>query len=108
VDGAKLAQGSVTPAHLAFLPIAARLAGVSLAFGNLPYVFQGASESIELTVPFEIPFSDESYVLIAMSDHPSCSCFLQTKREHEAVLQVIRTRLGPEPQGRIQWVAIGR
>jgi hypothetical protein len=64
-------------------------------------------ESIRLTIPFSSPFADESYILVAMSDHPSCACILGAKRAYEAELEVVRTRLGPEPQGSIQWIAIG-
>ena len=115
VSGAKLEQGSVTSEHLvdgsvsgaklAFLPVAAQLPGVTMAFGSERYVFQGAMESLRITVLLT-PYTDDSYVLVAMSDHPCCSCFLVRKQAHEAELEVVRTRLGPEPQGWIQWIAV--
>jgi hypothetical protein len=97
----------VSEEKLSFLPVTTQLLGVGLLFGNHHYVFQGGKESMRITVPFSAPFADNSYTLVAMSDNPSCSCILGSKRANEVELIVFRTRLGPEPKGYIQWIAIG-
>ena len=107
VSGDKLALGSVTGAHLGFAAIAAGVAGATMLFGSEAYSFGGAVESIEVIVVFAEPFKDNSYVLVAMTDHPSCTCYLKRKSPNEAVLEVLRTRLSPEPQGWLQWIAAG-
>jgi len=117
VSGSKLKAGSVTSEHLAagsvseeklaFTPVAGPWPGVGVLFGNQSYAFQGGNETMKLIVSFPGAFADNSYTLVAMSDHPACNCILAEKRPHEAELIIYRTRLGPDPQGAIQWIALG-
>ncbi|QMV40815.1 WIAG-tail domain [Cohnella cholangitidis] len=107
VTGEHLADGSVDEEKLSFQPVIAPLPGIGLLFGNQEFAFQGGIESMRIVVPFATSFADSSYTLIAMSDHASCNCVLGNKRPQEAELIVFRTRLGPEPRGTIQWIALG-
>ncbi|WEK53354.1 MAG: WIAG-tail domain [Candidatus Cohnella colombiensis] len=73
------------------------------------FMFNNPAESIRLTIPFKVPFVNEDYAVVAMTDHPSCSCVLRSKQKHAAELEIIRTRWGASHlSGSIQWIAVGQ
>src|SRR5262249_24611847 len=103
----KLKAGSVKKEHLAFIPLAAQLPGTSLAFGSQSYEFESGVKSLKIRINFAEPFVNLGYVLLSMSDHPSCYCYVSDKQNDYAELEIVRTKLTHDPRGYVQWIAVG-
>ncbi|MFF2483994.1 WIAG-tail domain [Paenibacillus sp. NPDC058071] len=81
---------------------------VKQQFGLCPYNFIEQKEMLSVFIEFDEPFESDDYVFTASSDHPSCYAVIQNKQPDSAVVSLIRTRIGQEPSGCINWIAIGR
>lgn len=119
VSGAKLAEGSVGEMQLAKGAVSeAKLSFTALQtvnsksrqlqqFGLHPFHFEVQDESVEIQIPFEQPFADAFYVVVAMTNHTACYTVVKQKAPDFVTLQVVRSKFSPEPYGIINWLAVG-
>ncbi|WP_415639922.1 WIAG-tail domain [Paenibacillus lupini] len=77
-------------------------------FGLAPYTFFKKGKQLEIEILFEEPFSDTNYVITAICDNPECYVSIFSKSKDRAILNIVRSRGSFEPEGYMNWIAIGR
>ena len=108
INGTHIQASSINTDKLAFIPVTASgtKRAVLQQFGIAEFRFQG-QEHLQIMITFDTPFTDEQFSFVAMSNHPACYTVLHSKEPTGAIVSIIRTRIGPEPIGFINWIAIG-
>ncbi|SDF94477.1 hypothetical protein SAMN04488689_108106, partial [Paenibacillus sp. cl6col] len=101
--------GAITPEHCTFSSIRTTSTRTSALqqFGMSSFAFRELDEKIELTIQFEESYPHENYVFVAMTNHPSCYAVLKSQFTDHVVIEIIRTRIGPQPEGFVSWIVIG-
>ena len=62
---------------------------------------------MDSNIIFDEPFANSEYVFVATTDQTSCYVVIKSKAPESVQVTIIRTRISPEPQGLINWIAIG-
>jgi hypothetical protein len=129
VEGGRIADGAITDRHiadeaitdrhvrdyslpsskLAFNPVEAPEGGATVLqqFGLAPFAFAGPEEQIEVALPFDEPYADDQYALTVTADQPAVIASIKEKHPEYAVVTVSRLRIGPAPNGTLNWIAAG-
>ncbi|MFF2090938.1 WIAG-tail domain [Paenibacillus sp. NPDC058174] len=95
---------------LTFNPVIAPASAgtVKQQFGLSPYSFTSQRDQLDIIIKFDESFENDAYVVTATSDHPACYAVVRSKTVNSVVIGLIRTRISDEPNGFINWIAIGR
>jgi hypothetical protein len=129
IDGFRIAEGAVDGRHIAveaisdrhvrdyslpaskmaFNPVAAPEGGgaVLQQFGLTPFAFTGQEEQIEVALPFDETYADDQDALTVTADQPGVIASIKEKFAEYAVVAVSRLRIGPAPNGMLNWIAVG-
>lgn len=108
VTSSKLAPDSVHPMHLTFNPVQA-ISGLNVLeqYGSMPFFFSEKQNVIHITVPLMSSYRDEHYVMIASCNHPAFHTWIETRKQQEAVIGILRTEGVLISEGLLSWIAIG-
>ena len=108
MDCEQLQDGSIRAEKLDFTPIrSTNKQAVVQQFGLMSYNFAGQGEQMDSNIIFDEPFANSEYVFVATTDQTSCYVVIKSKAPESVQVTIIRTRISPEPQGLINWIAIG-
>ena len=101
-------MGRFAAEKLDFTPIrSTNKQAVVQQFGLMSYNFAGQGEQMDSNIIFDEPFANSDYVFVASTDQTSCYVVIKAKAPESVQVTIIRTRISPEPQGLINWIAIG-
>ncbi|KJB85051.1 hypothetical protein AZ66_27095 [Paenibacillus sp. E194] len=109
ISSEHVSLGVITPEHCTFSSIRTTSTRTSALqqFGMSSFAFRELDEKIELTIQFEEAYPHENYVFVAMTNHSSCYAVLKSQFADHVVIEIIRIRIGPQPEGSVSWIVIG-
>ncbi|MCY9543310.1 WIAG-tail domain, partial [Paenibacillus alvei] len=109
IGSADITPGVITTEHCAFTPIRASSTHTAALqqFGTVPFSFRDLDEMIELRISFDEPYQNKNYVLVAMTNHSACYAVMKSQSTDHAIIEIMRTRISPHPNGLVSWIAIG-
>ncbi|MFB5679246.1 WIAG-tail domain, partial [Paenibacillus terreus] len=76
-------------------------------FGRIPFLMHGNSDTTEVTITFDEPFSNPNYTLVAMTNHSAFYAVMKSQSSVSAVLEIAKLRRTDQNFGIISWIAIG-